>query len=429
VPFFQFLDRCARSAEQLQTTVFDIPHLAQLAANGSARIGTKGLADLLSNPAATAALGSALCSMLKLTAAYTSGEAGAATAAAVDEKLALLTGQTRDGDGSNSPSSLFVAVELLPSLQQLTSVLMAAVQHAMQTQNAPPAAAAAAQCGASASSSSSSRDEQARASAVFLMVLLSQRLLALHEAAAGIPGMPAAGLSSDKADEAVEVDSIADDLVCNFMADVLAVLAPLSVLEVCLWTEGAAAADADGAATMRPAAAAAAATAATMLGLQLGESSSSGGGGGASTLPLRWQHLLQLHRSRKLLGAVTKFSSQWSQHTASDSPLGLDVTALSKAFAAGRTGLVSSEQRMQMQQMYQDAMDSCRTIVAVAPLPVVCNNPGCRELTGVSEAAAARYVCAGCACRYCSAACQAAGWRSHKKACRRMAACGMRVDQ
>jgi hypothetical protein len=70
----------------------------------------------------------------------------------------------------------------------------------------------------------------------------------------------------------------------------------------------------------------------------------------------------------------------------------------------------------------------CRTLVALAPLPVVCNNPGCGELSGVSEAAAARYVCAGCGCRYCSAACQAAGWRGHKKACRRMAAYGVRVD-
>jgi hypothetical protein len=64
--------------------------------------------------------------------------------------------------------------------------------------------------------------------------------------------------------------------------------------------------------------------------------------------------------------------------------------------------------------VYQDALRLCRTVTAVAPLPVVCNNPGCGELGGVSEAAAARYVCAGCGCRYCSAACQAAGWRGHK---------------
>jgi hypothetical protein len=89
---------------------------------------------------------------------------------------------------------------------------------------------------------------------------------------------------------------------------------------------------------------------------------------------------------------------------------------------------LSTEQSAEMRQLYQDALRICRTFTALAPLPVVCNNPGCYELSGVSEAATARYVCAGCGCRYCSAACQAAGWRSHKKACRRMAAYGMRVE-
>jgi hypothetical protein len=88
----------------------------------------------------------------------------------------------------------------------------------------------------------------------------------------------------------------------------------------------------------------------------------------------------------------------------------------------------SSGQLQQMLQLYLDSLGFCRTLTAVVPLPVVCNNPGCAELRGVSEAAAARYVCAGCGCRYCSAACQAAGWRSHKKVCRRMAACVMRVE-
>jgi hypothetical protein len=89
--------------------------------------------------------------------------------------------------------------------------------------------------------------------------------------------------------------------------------------------------------------------------------------------------------------------------------------------------VISDRELLQRQQIYRDALVFCRTLVAVAPLPVVCNNPGCGELSGVSEAAAARYVCAGCGCRYCSAACQAAGWRGHKKACRRMAACGLKV--
>jgi hypothetical protein len=75
-------------------------------------------------------------------------------------------------------------------------------------------------------------------------------------------------------------------------------------------------------------------------------------------------------------------------------------------------------------QMYTTALQLCRALVAAAPLPLVCNNPGCKAMVGLSEAAAARKVCAGCRCRYCSAACQAADWRRHKRACKRMAAAG-----
>jgi hypothetical protein len=90
--------------------------------------------------------------------------------------------------------------------------------------------------------------------------------------------------------------------------------------------------------------------------------------------------------------------------------------------------IIIKHQHVEMQQVYSDALRFCRTVVAVAPLPVVCNNPRCGDLSGMSEAASAHYVCAGCGCRYCSAACQAAGWRSHKMACRRMAAYGLRVE-
>jgi hypothetical protein len=75
-------------------------------------------------------------------------------------------------------------------------------------------------------------------------------------------------------------------------------------------------------------------------------------------------------------------------------------------------------------QLYADAVDVCRALVAAAPLPVTCNNPSCENLAGASEAAAASKVCSGCRCRYCSAACQTADWRRHKRACRRMAAAG-----
>jgi hypothetical protein len=48
---------------------------------------------------------------------------------------------------------------------------------------------------------------------------------------------------------------------------------------------------------------------------------------------------------------------------------------------------------------YAEALELCRALAAAAPLPVVCNNPNCDNLAGVSEAAAASKLCAGCRCR------------------------------
>jgi hypothetical protein len=70
-------------------------------------------------------------------------------------------------------------------------------------------------------------------------------------------------------------------------------------------------------------------------------------------------------------------------------------------------------------------MQLCRALVAAAPLPLVCNNLSCENLAGESEAAIAVKSCAGCRCRYCSAACQAADWKRHKKACKAMAGAGL----
>jgi hypothetical protein len=78
----------------------------------------------------------------------------------------------------------------------------------------------------------------------------------------------------------------------------------------------------------------------------------------------------------------------------------------------------------QHSKQYAEAVGLCRALVAAAPLPVVCNNPSCGNIEGVSEAAAASKACAGCRCRYCSVACQRADWKRHKDACRRMAAAG-----
>jgi hypothetical protein len=76
----------------------------------------------------------------------------------------------------------------------------------------------------------------------------------------------------------------------------------------------------------------------------------------------------------------------------------------------------------QHSQRYAEAIGLCRALAAAAPLPVVCNNPGCGNTAGVSEAAAASKACGGCRCRYCSVACQRSDWKRHKHACRAMAA-------
>jgi hypothetical protein len=79
--------------------------------------------------------------------------------------------------------------------------------------------------------------------------------------------------------------------------------------------------------------------------------------------------------------------------------------------------------------VFTDCLQLCKALVAAAPLPMTCNNPYCDNLAGASEAAAAMKLCAGCRCRYCSAACQAADRRRHKHACRKVAAAGLAYRQ
>jgi hypothetical protein len=171
-------------------------------------------------------------------------------------------------------------------------------------------------------------------------------------------------------------------------------------------------------------------TDALSAGLAQGQQSSSSSS--SSSQAVRWQYLLRLHESRKLANAAATCQQQWSlgRVAAVLESIHTQLQALEKDKPKDQpyTTAVSSSNMADLRQLYHDSQGFCRTLVAVAPLPVVCKNPGCVELLGVSEAAAARYVCAGCGCRYCSAACQAAGWRSHKKACGRMAACQMRVE-
>jgi hypothetical protein len=107
--------------------------------------------------------------------------------------------------------------------------------------------------------------------------------------------------------------------------------------------------------------------------------------------------------------AVIVFDASWhTWRAAAASPIPNTVSAM--------TGTAQ-----QIGQQCADALQLCRALAAAAPLPLVCNNPACQKLAGVSEAAAASKVCSGCRCRYCCVECQQADWQRHKHACRRMA--------
>jgi hypothetical protein len=423
VAFFQFIDICARSGRidiQYTGTLFN------LAAIGCARVGTKGLADLLSSPAATAALASALCSLLKLTVQHIQEQAAKAAAAAAaadaeeDKALARVL--------LFSPTLLFTKV-LLPLVMAVVPAVEAAV------------AAAPSSSSSSSSSDSSPNGRQAWASAMFLAVLVLRGFVQVHEAAASVPAAAAAGLAQHATD--APILSIVDARVQQMMVCMLAVFRMAFVLttdgmrkcrgELAHQQQQQLGTGLVNGRSFSSAAAAAAVesgqgqlAAAAPVQPELHSSSS-------SSQPVRWRHLLCLHPSRKLMAAIVNFGRAWREDEVASVLYGSQVKpgamaegqSLEQAYAAA----LSKEQLAEMRQLYQDALRLCWTVAAVTPLPVVCNNPGCGELSGVSDAAAARYVCAGCGCRYCSAACQAAGWRSHKKACRRMAAFGLRVER
>uniref|UniRef100_A0A383WPF4 phytol kinase n=1 Tax=Tetradesmus obliquus TaxID=3088 RepID=A0A383WPF4_TETOB len=102
----------------------------------------------------------------------------------------------------------------------------------------------------------------------------------------------------------------------------------------------------------------------------------------------------------------SNLSSSSSNSSSSDAPAG------------------SPQQAVDLGELYADALQLCRVLAAAAPLPLVCNNPGCVNMSGLSETVAASMACTGCRCRYCSAACQATDWERHKPACKRMVAAG-----
>uniref|UniRef100_A0A383WED8 MYND-type domain-containing protein n=1 Tax=Tetradesmus obliquus TaxID=3088 RepID=A0A383WED8_TETOB len=132
----------------------------------------------------------------------------------------------------------------------------------------------------------------------------------------------------------------------------------------------------------------------------------------SSSQPVSWGYLLQLQQnSASWTAKVAAFDAKWPGWR-------VDVRSL-------HADSSSEEAMQQTQQQYTDARKLCKALAAAAPLPLVCNNPGCESLARVSEAAAASKRCGRCKCRYCSAACQTADWERHKHACKGMAAAGL----
>jgi hypothetical protein len=142
----------------------------------------------------------------------------------------------------------------------------------------------------------------------------------------------------------------------------------------------------------------------------IGSSSSS------SSELVRWGYLLQLQQA----------SSQWAAAMQSFTDEGFDkvLEMCTEAGAGSSADRDVHNTTCQRSQLLEGAMQLLKALAAAAPLPVVCNNPSCKNLAAMSEAAAAGKRCASCRCRYCSVACQQADWRRHKHACRRMAAAG-----
>jgi uncharacterized membrane protein YgcG len=396
----------------------DTLHMAQLLVNGSSRIGTKGLAELLSCPAATAALASALCSILKRATGFIAGSSVAGTES--DQRQAPQPARADRDDNDSSAflqrlSAVSAAEELLETLGQLSRALEAAVQHTSQESTAT-AAPSAAPDHSTATGSSSSRAEQVRASAVFLLVLLHQRLLGLSTAAAaalGTPEVPAASLSPAAAVAAASEVEVAawlagvdeSEFAQLFMANVVNVMSDLYVLPLCLQLNCAAAAETSSS-SLAPVTAADAELQCSGRGsssnsnddICSGSSSSSGcssasssnsgssssGDGSSSACRsshfMSWQYLLRLHESRKLLGTMEARSVKQNPELIAEDKAALDaaVTAeewVIQAPASGQAAAeVSSDKHLvQLWGLYRSALGFCRTLAAVAPLPVVCN--------------------------------------------------------
>ena len=72
-------------------------------------------------------------------------------------------------------------------------------------------------------------------------------------------------------------------------------------------------------------------------------------------------------------------------------------------------------------QFIKDVVGMVQVLMAAVPLPVGCNNPGCGNLEGASEAAKAYMCCTRCRiAMYCDAACQKDHWEAHSIVCKKV---------
>jgi hypothetical protein len=148
-------------------------------------------------------------------------------------------------------------------------------------------------------------------------------------------------------------------------------------------------------------------------------SSSSSSSIEASSQQVKWGYLMRLQQINPQWAAAWEaYQAQlqdWEEVTSGAPP--------SSAAAEPPPAAAAAEQST---QKYTAAIELCRALVTAAPITVICNNPSCENLSGVSEAAAACKACAGCGCRYCCVACHRTDWKRHKQACRLLAAAGER---
>jgi hypothetical protein len=289
VAFFQFLDLCARSGRLDATGAIPV---CQIAGYGCGRIGVRGLADLLSSPAATAALGSALCSILKLQLQHTMQLASQASISMEEPVLVAAHALTMfQLLGNMLHPAVCDALSLSADVSASSSSGSSSSGSSSSGSSSSGSSSSSSSSGSSSSgSSSSSRSQQCRASSVFLLVLACRGSLALHEAVATIRGAAESGLSPEAT--AAPVRTADYEAVHLHMVSTLQVLnnllATLNVSQTRQPVAAAAAEDVQGATE----------------------------DGSNSSQPVSWQHLLRLRDSRKLNAAFSAFGRKWTSSEA-----------------------------------------------------------------------------------------------------------------